>query len=154
MDDSQLRLDNQICFPIYTASKLIAKTYKTYLDQYGLTYPQYLVLLVLWETDGITINQITEKLLLDTNTLSPMLKRMEKMEFLLRIRSKEDERSVIIKLTEKGKSLKKEALSIPEKLRDSVLSEDINQEEVIQLKHTMDTLVNLLAEKNKKHNKS
>jgi uncharacterized membrane protein len=78
MNDAQLKLSSQICFPLYSASRLITKAYKPYLDEMGITYPQYLVLLVLWENDGLYVNQITEKLLLSTNTLSPLLKRMEK----------------------------------------------------------------------------
>ena len=154
MDSSQLQLSNQICFPIYSASKLITKAYKPYLDQLGLTYPQYLVLLVLWEQDKITINHITEKLLLDTNTLSPMLKRMEKMAYIDRARSKEDERSVIIKLTTKGKRLKTEALPIPEKLLGTVLSEQISLDKVIQLKDTLDALIKHLKINSKNTNKT
>jgi DNA-binding MarR family transcriptional regulator len=98
MNDAQLKLSSQICF-LYSASRLITKAYKPYLDEMGITYPQYLVLLVLWENDGLYVNQITE-LLLSTNTLSPLLKRMEKMKFY-NARSIEDERSVIVQLTEK-----------------------------------------------------
>ena len=90
MDDKQLLLSSQICYPLYSASRLITKAYKPYLDKMGLTYPQYLVLMVLWENDGLSVNQITEKLLLNTNTLSPLLKRMEKMELIQRNRSSED----------------------------------------------------------------
>ena len=82
MDNTQLQLSNQICFPIYSVSRLITKAYKPYLDKMELTYPQYLVLMVLWENDSISVNQISEKLLLNTNTLSPLLKRMEKMKLL------------------------------------------------------------------------
>ena len=144
MDSSQLQLSNQICFPIYSTSKLITKAYKPYLDQFGLTYPQYLVLLVLWEQDKISIHQITNKLLLDTNTLSPLLKRMEKMEILQRTRAKEDQRTVIIELTAKGRQLKTEALPIPEKLLGTLLSEEITLDKVIQLKDTLDELVKVL----------
>ena len=87
MDDEQLKLNNQICFPIYSVSRLITKAYKPFLEEMGLTYPQYLVLLVLWENDNIAMNKIGEKLLLNTNTLSPLVKRMEKMELLRRKRS-------------------------------------------------------------------
>jgi DNA-binding MarR family transcriptional regulator len=97
MNDAQLKLSSQICFLF--RFRLITKAYKPYLDEMGITYPQYLVLLVLWENDGLYVNQITE-LLLSTNTLSPLLKRMEKMEFY-NARSIEDERSVIVQLTEK-----------------------------------------------------
>ena len=116
-----LQLSNQICFPIYSASRLITKAYKPFLDEMELTYPQYLVL---WETNGISINKISKALLLNTNTLSPLLKRMEKMELLQRNRSIEDERSVIVELTEKGKNLKNQATLIPEELIKILISED------------------------------
>ncbi len=79
MELEQLKLSNQICFPIYTASRLITKAYKPFLEKMGLTYPQYLVLLVLWEHGSLSINQIGKKLHLNTNTLSPLIKRMEKI---------------------------------------------------------------------------
>lgn len=147
MDKSQLELKNQICFPIYSASKLITKAYKPHLDQFGLTYPQYLVLLVLWGKDKLTVNSIKEKLMLETNTLSPMLKRMEKSNLIKRIKSVEDERSVIIELTTKGKQLQKEAIPIPEKLLSTILSEQISLDEIIQLKDTLNILVRQLKEK-------
>ena len=84
MNSPQLLLRNQVCFPIYSVSRLITKAYKPFLDKMGITYPQYLVLMVLWENDALNINQVTEKLLLNTNTLSPLLKRMEKLELLER----------------------------------------------------------------------
>lgn len=149
MDSQQLQLSNQICFPVYSASRLITKAYKPFLDQLDVTYPQYLVLMVLWENDRSTVNQISEKLMLNTNTLSPLLKRMEKAELIQRNRSTLDERSVIIQLTEKGKQLKTQALSIPEKLLGTVLSENIRLDEVIQLKETLNSLIKVLS---KDHN--
>lgn len=145
MDSQQLQLANQICFPIYSTSRLITKAYKPFLDRLDVTYPQYLVLMVLWENDRISINQISERLMLNTNTLSPLLKRMEKAEIIERNRSNQDERSVIIQLTEKGKRLKTQALPIPEKLLGTLLSENINLEEVIQLKDTLDSLIKVLS---------
>jgi len=141
MDDKQLQLSSQICFPIYSASRLITKAYKPYLDEIGLTYPQYLVLMVLWENDGQTVNQISEKLLLNTNTISPLLKRMEKMELLKRKRSSEDERSVIVKLTESGKQLKTKALPIPEELFMELISDNIKIEDMMKLKDILGELI-------------
>jgi DNA-binding MarR family transcriptional regulator len=149
MNDNQLKLSSQVCFPLYSASRLITKAYKPYLDEMGITYPQYLVLLVLWENDGLSVNQITEKLLLNTNTLSPLLKRMEKMEFLQRTRSSEDERSVIVQLTEKGRILKEQAKPIPEKLIKILLTENIDVSDVIQLKEMLNDWITLLTENNK-----
>ena len=144
MDSSQLQLNNQICFPIYSTSRLITKAYKPYLDKLGITYPQYLVLLVLWEKDRKTVNELTNKLMLDTNTLSPLLKRMEKMDLLQRKRSQEDQRYVIIELTTKGNQLKSKALHIPENLLGTILNEEISLDKVIQLKETLDALIERL----------
>ncbi len=153
MDDTQLKLGNQICFPLYSASRLITKAYKPYLDAMGLTYPQYLVLMVLWEKDGVSVNQITEKLLLNTNTLSPLLKRMEKMELLQRDRSSKDERIVIVQLTGKGKQLKEQARPIPEELIKILLNENINLTEVLQLKNMLNEWIDILSEHNKNSEK-
>ena len=149
MDNKALQLSSQICFPIYSASRLITKAYKPYLDEMGITYPQYLVLMVLWENDHLTVNQITEKLLLNTNTISPLLKRMEKLELIQRNRSREDERSVIVALTEKGKLLKDKAKPIPEKLLKILLNENINLSEVLQLKEMLNQWIEILTENNK-----
>lgn len=149
MDDAQLKLSSQVCFPLYSASRLITKAYKPYLDEMGITYPQYLVLLVLWENDTLFVNQITEKLLLNTNTLSPLLKRMEKMELLQRNRSETDERSVIVTLTEKGENLKDQAKPIPDKLIKVLLTENINVSDVIQFKEMLNEWIKILTEDNK-----
>jgi DNA-binding MarR family transcriptional regulator len=150
MNEDQLKLSRQICFPLYSASRLITKAYKPYLDEMEITYPQYLVLLVLWENDSLSVNQITEKLLLNTNTLSPLLKRMEKMELLQRTRSSEDERSVIVQLTEKGRRLKEQAKPIPEKLIKILLTENIDISDVIQLKEMLNDWITILTDNNKK----
>lgn len=147
MDDEQLKLNNQICFPIYSVSRLITKAYKPFLEEMGLTYPQYLVLLVLWENDNISMNKIGEKLLLNTNTLSPLVKRMEKMELLQRKRSDKDERSVFIQLTAKGKELKKTAVPIPEKLLNTLRTEDVTLTEIMLLKDTLNKWSDILSEK-------
>lgn len=160
MDDKHLQLSSQVCFPIYSASHLFTKAYKPYLDEMGLTYPQYLVLMVLWESDKLSVNHISEKLLLNTNTISPLLKRMEKMDLLQRNRSSEDERSVIIQLTEHGKSLKTKALPIPEKLLMEILSDSIKIEDLSTLKDILSKLILKLsskdesAEKHKQHTES
>lgn len=149
MDDTQLQLSNQICFPLYSVSRLITKAYKPYLDQMEITYPQYLVLMVLWEKDGVCINEISEKLLLNTNTLSPLLKRMENSNLLKRNRSCEDERSVIIELTEKGKNLKKQAAPVPDELIKILITENIQLDEVIQLKGMLNEWIELLSDNKK-----
>jgi len=147
MELEQLKLSNQICFPIYSLSRLITKAYKPFLKKMGLTYPQYLVLLVLWEHGDLSINQIGEKLHLNTNTLSPLIKRMEKIELLNRTRSAKDERSVLVELTEKGRSLKTHAAPVPRKLLDTLISEDVELKDVMLLKDTLDKLIKILSEK-------
>jgi DNA-binding MarR family transcriptional regulator len=149
MDKAQLQLSNQICFPIYSVSRLITKAYKPFLNELGLTYPQYLVLMVLWENNNISVNQISEKLFLNTNTLSPLLKRMEKMELLQRNRSCEDERSVIVRLNEKGEKMQARALHIPENLIKILLAKNIQLAEVVQLKEVVNEWIRILSGNNK-----
>ena len=114
--DNLLRLDNQLCFPLYAASRMVTKRYQPLLEKLDITYPQYLILLVLWENDALMVNEISKKLMLETNTLTPLLKRMEVKDIIKRTRSKTDERRVIVQLTEKGVSLKQNALCIPTEL--------------------------------------
>ena len=99
-----LKLENQLCFPLYAASRLVTKCYQPLLQEFDLTYPQYLVLLILWETDSVNLKVISEKLHLQTNTITPLLKRMEEAGLIDRTRSPEDERSMIISLTKMGKN--------------------------------------------------
>lgn len=117
-EDNLLALDKQLCFRIYSLNKTMTKLYAPLLKSIGLTYPQYLVMLVLWEANncGVPVKHLTERLDLDTGTLSPLLKRMEQAELVSRVRSQSDERSVTIALTQKGKALKEEAACIPERL--------------------------------------
>ncbi|PKQ67511.1 MarR family winged helix-turn-helix transcriptional regulator [Labilibaculum manganireducens] len=115
-----LKLENQLCFTIYAASRLMTRQYQPYLDQLGITYPQYLVFLVLWEKDGIGVNEIGCKLYLNTNTLTPLLKRMEQLSFIKRTKCCQDERKVRIYLSEKGKNLKEEAKNIPLEMAKSL----------------------------------
>lgn len=116
----KLKLENQICFPLYAASRLVTKCYQPMLTELGLTYPQYLVLLVLWETDRVSLGVIAERLQLQSNTLTPLLKRMQEMGLVTRTRSLKDERSVVIALTEMGKSLREKAVNLPEQLGSAV----------------------------------
>jgi len=147
MDYDKLKLENQLCFPLYAASRLVIREYQPYLDKLGITYPQYLVLMVLWETDGITVNDISQKLILNTNTITPLLKRMESNQIIERIRSKEDERKVIIRLTEKGRNLRIEAAEIPEKLVEGIKNDNMNLNELLALKDKLYVIINYLHEK-------
>lgn len=108
-----LLLDNQLCFALYSTSLLMTKVYKPLLSKLGLTYPQYLAMLVLWERDGMTVGEISTRLLTDPGSLTPLLKRLESLGLLSRTRSKEDERVVIVNLTEAGRQLRDDALQIP-----------------------------------------
>nr|WP_315398979.1 MarR family transcriptional regulator [uncultured Sphingobacterium sp.] len=127
-----LKLDNQLCFPLYALSREIIQRYRPHLDEIGLTYPQYLVLMVLWEKDQQTVNQIGHKLFLDSGTLTPLLKRLEQKHLLVRQRSKVDERVVEIFLTTAGKDLKKEAKCIPQKLIEEL---EISAEEIENMRN-------------------
>ena len=111
--DQALLLDNQLCFALYSASLAMTKLYKPLLDELGLTYPQYLTLLVLWERDGLTVSELGERLSLDSGTLTPLLKRLEAAGLIARIRAVEDERRVHITLTAAGRKLKSRAQKIP-----------------------------------------
>ena len=111
--DAMLRLDNQVCFALYSTSLAMTRVYKPLLEALGLTYPQYLAMLVLWEKDGLMVSELGDKLFLDSGTLTPLLKRMEASGLVSRIRAVEDERRVHISLTAKGRALKTQAASIP-----------------------------------------
>ncbi len=108
-----LQLDHQLCFALYSASLAMTKLYKPLLDEIGLTYPQYLAMLVLWEEDGLAVSDLGQRLHLDSGTLTPLLKRLESAELLTRLRDVEDERRVLIRLTAAGRKLKARAAGIP-----------------------------------------
>ena len=111
---AQLALDSQLCFALYSANLALHKVYRTLLRKLGLTYPQYLVMLVLWERDGVSVSEIGERLFLDSATLTPLLKRLEASGLLTRTRAAADERQVIIGLTAAGRALKTKARGVPE----------------------------------------
>lgn len=111
--DATLRLDNQLCFAVYALSREITKRYQPHLKKLGLTYTQYITMLVLWEQDEVTVKQLGARLQLDSGTLTPLLKKLEAMGNIIRTRDKNDERSVVITLTEQGKRLKEDAYEIP-----------------------------------------
>ncbi len=111
--DEALKLDNQLCFPLYAAARKVTSVYTPYLKPLGLTYTQYITLMVLWEKDGISVSDICSRLMLDSGTVTPLLKKLESAGHIVRTRSKEDERSVIISLTESGRALKEKAGEVP-----------------------------------------
>lgn len=140
----ELKLENQVCFPVYAASRLIIRQYQPLLSKLNITYPQYLVLMVLWEKDKITVNEISEKLILNTNTITPLLKRMQKIGLIEKIKSKSDERKTIISLTEKGIKMMDEAVKIPHQLISNINTEKISAEELISLKSQLNHLIEVL----------
>lgn len=109
-----LLLDNQLCFALHSTSLLMTKVYKPLLQALGLTYPQYLAMMVLWEEDGLTVGEISSRLLTDPGSLTPLLKRLEAEGLLSRTRSREDERVVVVELTDAGRALQDEAKGIPQ----------------------------------------
>ena len=108
-----MKLDHQLCFPIYAAARAVTSIYTPYLKKLGLTYTQYILFLVLWEKDGLTVGEICKRLMLDSGTLSPVLKKLRQEGYLEKTQSTTDERSFIITLTEKGKALQEQAKEIP-----------------------------------------
>ncbi|MFB7138878.1 MarR family winged helix-turn-helix transcriptional regulator [Gottfriedia sp. NPDC056225] len=128
--ENQLLLENQLCFSIYACSREITKLYRPILDEIGITYPQYLALLSLWEKDQQTVKELGGTLFLDSGTLTPMLKRMESAGLIYRKRDSSDERKVFITLTEDGKALKEKAYCIPEKFFNE---SDTTQEEFLTI---------------------
>lgn len=140
----QLKLENQICFPFYALSRLIIRAYQPHLEELGITYPQFLVMLVLWEQDGQSVNQIGEKLILNTNTITPLLKRMEQMELIHRRKAKDDERKVLINLASKGLSMKEKASCIPDALLANVAGEQIERTQFDELKSQLNFWIEAL----------
>lgn len=134
MNYDRLKLENQLCFPLYACSREIVRMYKPFLDEIGLTYTQYIAMMVLWEKKQLTVKQLGELLYLDSGTLTPLLKKMEISGLLSRSRDKTDERSVIVTLTKQGEELKEQAVPIPEKITKCV---PLDQEEAKQLYHLL-----------------
>jgi len=141
----QLKLGNQLCFPVYAASRLITREYQPFLDRLGITYPQYLVLMILWEEDGMPVNDIAKKLILNTNTITPLLKRMENQGIIRRKRSRQDERKVIVQLTAKGRELQEEASLIPEKLAGRLVEGELKIDDLIRMKEMLDSMIRSLS---------
>ncbi len=116
MEYDVLKLENQLCFPLYASAKEVIRMYKPFLDEIGLTYTQYIAMMVLWEKKKITVKEIGDCLYLDSGTITPLLKKMEAVELVARTRDAADERSVIVSLTERGICLRDKAVDIPKKI--------------------------------------
>ena len=143
--DGRFKLDNQLCFRLYTASRLITQAYHPLLSEYGLTYPQYLVLLVLWEKDAQPVNDIARRLMLETNTVTPLLKRMEAEGILTRTPGKKDARQMIVSLTDKGSRLQDQLAAVPETVGQAVLCDSVTPETVPGLYGMLDGIIEKLS---------
>lgn len=137
-----LKLENQLCFPLYAASREVIRQYRPYLDAFDLTYTQYITMMVLWENEQINAKELGKKLYLDSGTLTPVLKSLEQKGYVTRTRSSEDERVLIVKITDKGKSLQDNALAVPQQISECVR---LNKDEVIQLYSLLYKLLDKLA---------
>lgn len=141
----EFKLDNQLCFRLYTASRLITQAYHPLLSEHGLTYPQYLVLLVLWEKDARPVNDIAKKLFLETNTVTPLLQRMEKEGLLVRTRGKKDGRQTIVSLTRKGKGLQEKLSGVPFSIAGSVVCDSVTPQTSPELFRMLDDIIAKLS---------
>lgn len=133
-----LKLSNQVCFPLYATAREIIKLYKPFLDKYNLTYTQYITMLVLWEDEKITVKELCKRLYLDSGTLTPVIKKLEAMELIVKYRDKSDERVVIVELTSKGKDLKEQIVEVPEQVFCRVGG---NTEQLLTLKHILEDIL-------------
>lgn len=146
--EETLHLDNQICFPLYAVSRLTTQLYTPLLEKLDLTYPQYLVMLVLWQYKIQTVNEICSKLFLETNTVTPLLKRLEQKKMINRRRSECDERLVVVTLSEQGERMRESALCIPGKIVSQFGDDTLTVAEVENLKVTLNKLLDIIRNKN------
>lgn len=140
----ELKLDNQLCFRLYTASRLVTQAYRPLLNKLNITYPQYLVMMILWENDNVCISTITERLLLDTNTITPLLKRMEDIGLIKRKPGKDDARQKFITLTAKGKKLQDKAAEVPSYLVNEMAKKNVDLQGLAFITPVLDNLIKAL----------
>ena len=140
-DHDLLSLDNQLCFPLYVASKLVTRRYKPFLDPLGLTYTQYVTMMALWEHDGVLVRELGERVYLDSATLTPLLKRLEARGYITRTRSETDERAVIITLTDEGRALRERAKEVPVALGSCI---KMDPAEGLELKRLLERLISCI----------
>jgi len=134
----RLKLENQFCFPLYAASREVIKMYKPLLDKYNLTYTQYIAMLVMWEYEKISVKEMGQKLYLDSGTLTPVIKKLVAMGYVQKYRDQNDDRVVIVEITDKGRKLKEEILDVPNQM---ICKIGENIQEAIQLKEILDKLL-------------
>lgn len=148
MAHAELQLDNQICFRLYTVARLITQAYTPMLSELGITYPQYLVLMVLWEKDNQPVNDIAHRLLLETNTVTPLLQRMEKQGIVSRKKGEQDKRQQIVSLTQKGKDLEEKAFAlVPPGMGKQLSACPMKLEDYQRLAQDLDTIIDTLRNK-------
>lgn len=139
---AELQLDNQICFRLYSAARLVIQAYTPMLNELGITYPQYLVLMVLWERDCQPVNDIAHRLLLETNTVTPLLQRMEKQGIIMRKKGEQDKRQHIVSLTQQGKDLEQKAYKIiPAGMSESLAACPLKIEDYRNLAQELDSII-------------
>ena len=148
MAHAELQLDNQVCFRLYTAARLITQAYTPILTALGITYPQYLVMMVLWEKDEQPVNDIARRLVLETNTVTPLLQRMEKLGLVSRKKGEQDKRQQIVSLTKKGKQLEEEAYAqIPAGMNEQLSACPLKSEDYQHLAQELDAIIDTLKNK-------
>lgn len=140
-EEEKLRLDNQVCFPLYSAANAVIRAYRPLLDELDLTYSQYLVMMVLWEQNGVSVKDVGHRLHLDSGTLTPLLKRLEVKGYVERARSTQDERVRVLNLTEQGRELKLRAQQVPNAIKCRV---DIELDEMLELKRLCEKILTKL----------
>ena len=145
----QLKLSSQICFRLYSASRLVTQTYKPFLDKLGITYPQYLVLMVLWEADNQPVNDIAHKLLLETNTVTPLIQRMEREGIVNRTKGKVDTRQTIVSLTAHGKDLREQSVGIPDCMLEILCGNGVHESSIAEILPLLDELIDSLKKREK-----
>ena len=150
----EFRLKNQLCFRLYTASRLLTQVYHPLLSEHGLTYPQYLVLLVLWEKDAQPVNDIAKHLFLETNTVTPLLQRMEKEGVITRTKGEKDARQIIVSLTRKGRELQKRLAEVPFAVGSAVLCDSITPESFPALFNMLDDIIAKLGNSKEQESRS
>lgn len=138
MEYDPLLLENQLCFPLYACSREVVKKYKPYLDEIGLTYTQYIAMMVLWEKKSVNVKSLGRALYLDSGTLTPLLKKMEADGLVTRKRSSDDERNLIVTLTQKGQKLREKAIDIPRKIGGCI---QINLEDALILRRILNEML-------------
>lgn len=132
-----LKLENQLCFPLYACAKEVVKKYKPFLDELDITYTQYIAMMVMWEHTKMNVKELGEYLFLDSGTLTPLLKTLEKKGLVTRARSKEDERNLVVCVTEKGMALRDKALEVPKKVAGCIQLEESEAKELYILLHKL-----------------